>query len=136
MTGNPPLHHVGIVQATEEEALALMALMGLQEDYRGFVPEFSALCIFTKATTGSPIEFVVPDGGPLAKFNKGAGGLHHIALQVPDLDRLQRGLEAEGMKLLEPEHVKGAGDFLCNFLSPVYTRGITIEFVQPLNPAN
>lgn len=136
MTPNPPLHHVGIVQASEEEALTLMALMGLEEDYRGFVPQFSALCIFTKAVTGSPIEFVVPDGGPLAKFNKGAGGLHHIALQVPDLDALQRGLEAEGMKLLEPEHVKGAGDFLCNFLSPVYTRGITIEFVQLLNPAN
>lgn len=136
MTRNPPLHHVGIVQATEEEALTLMALMGLEEDYRGFVPQFSALCIFTKAATGSPIEFVVPDGGPLAKFNKGAGGLHHIALQVPDLDALQRGLEAEGMKLLEPEHVKGAGDFLCNFLSPVYTRGITIEFVQLLNAAD
>lgn len=136
MTPNPPLHHVGIVQASEEEALTLMALMGLEEDYRGFVPQFSALCIFTKAVTGSPIEFVVPDGGPLAKFNKGAGGLHHIALQVPHLDALQRGLEAEGMKLLEPEHVKGAGDFLCNFLSPVYTRGITIEFVQLLNPAN
>ncbi|TAJ70619.1 MAG: VOC family protein [Phenylobacterium sp.] len=132
MTRNPPLHHVGIVQATEEEALALMTLMGLEEDYRGFVPQFSALCIFTKAATGSPIEFVVPDGGPLAKFNKGAGGLHHIALEVPDLDALQRGLEAEGMKLLEAEHVKGAGDFLCNFLSPVYTRGITIEFVQLL----
>jgi hypothetical protein len=29
--------------------------------------------------------------------------------------------------------VKGAGNFLCNFLSPVYTRGITIEFVQLLD---
>jgi len=29
--------------------------------------------------------------------------------------------------------VKGAGDFLCNFLSPVYTRGVTIEFVQLLS---
>ncbi len=36
------------------------------------------------------------------------------------------------MRLLESEHVKGAGNFLCNFLSPVYTRGITIEFVQLL----
>jgi methylmalonyl-CoA/ethylmalonyl-CoA epimerase len=36
------------------------------------------------------------------------------------------------MKLLEPKHVKGAGPFLCNFLSPIYTRGITIEYVQLL----
>jgi catechol 2,3-dioxygenase-like lactoylglutathione lyase family enzyme len=136
MSAHPPLHHVGIVQPSEDDALALMALMGLEEDYRGFVPQWSALCIFTKALSGSPIEFVVPDGGPLAKFNKGAGGLHHVALQVRDLDAVQRSLEAEGMKLLEAEHVKGAGEFLCNFLSPVYTRGITIEFVQPLNPVN
>jgi catechol 2,3-dioxygenase-like lactoylglutathione lyase family enzyme len=134
MIADPPLHHVGIVQPTEEDALSLMALLGLEEDYRGFVPQWSALCIFTKARAGSPIEFVVPDGGPLAKFNKGAGGLHHVALQVRDLNAVQRGLEAEGMKLLEPEHVKGAGNFICNFLSPVYTRGITVEFVQLLSP--
>jgi catechol 2,3-dioxygenase-like lactoylglutathione lyase family enzyme len=132
MIQHPPLHHVGIVQPSEEDAAALMALLGLEEDYRGYVPQWSALCIFTKRAIGSPIEFVIPDGGPLLKFNKGAGGLHHIALEVPDLDALARKLEAEDMRLLEPEHVKGAGNFLCNFLSPVFTRGITIEFVQLL----
>ncbi len=126
------LHHVGIVQPTEADAKALMALLGLEEDYRGFVPQWSALCIFTVAKSGSPIEFVIPDGGPLERFNKGAGGLHHIALQVPSLGNLAKALEAEGMKLLEPEPVKGAGPFLCNFLSPIYTRGITIEFVELL----
>jgi methylmalonyl-CoA/ethylmalonyl-CoA epimerase len=126
------MHHVGIVQPSEADALALMGLLGLEEDYRGFVPQWSALCIFTKASGGSPIEFVIPDGGPLERFNKGAGGLHHIALQVPSLDDLAVGLEGEGMRLLEPTHVKGAGNFLCNFLSPIYTRGITIEFVELL----
>lgn len=126
------MHHVGIVQPTEADALAMMALLGLDEDYRGFVPEWSALCIFTKAARGSPIEFVVPDGGPLTKFNKGAGGLHHIALQVPSLDALAEALERDGMRLLEPTHVKGAGAFMCNFLSPLFTRGITIEFVELL----
>lgn len=128
----PPLHHVGIVQPSEEDAQTLMALMGLEEDYRGYVPQFSALCIFTKRQSGSPIEFVVPDGGPLVRFNKGAGGLHHIALQVSDLDALARDLAAQDMQLLEPQHVKGAGPFLCNFLSPIYTRGVMIEYVQLL----
>ena len=132
MNFGPPLHHVGIVQTSEEDALQLMTLLGLQEDYRGFVPQFSALCIFTRRTEGSPIEFVIPDGGPLERFNKGAGGLHHIALQVPDLDALAQDLAAQDMRLLEPTHVKGAGNFLCNFLSPLYTRGVTIEYVQML----
>jgi len=36
------------------------------------------------------------------------------------------------MKLLEENHVKGAGPFRCNFLSPVYTRGLTIEYIELL----
>lgn len=133
MIADPPLHHVGIVQPSEEEALAFMDLMGLHEDYRGYVPQFHALCIFTRRASGSPVELVVPDGGPLLKFNRGAGGLHHIAFEVPDLDALVRELAEKDMALLEPEHVKGAGNFLCNFLSPIYTRGITVEYVQPLD---
>ncbi|MBI1198458.1 MAG: VOC family protein [Phenylobacterium sp.] len=130
---NAPMHHVGIVQATEEDAAAMMALLGLEEDYRGFVPEWHALCIFTHPRGASPVEFVVPSGGPLVKFNKGAGGLHHIALQVPDLEALASELAEQDMRLLEPQHVKGAGNFLCNFLSPLYTRGLTVEFVQVLD---
>ncbi|WP_430425419.1 VOC family protein [Phenylobacterium sp.] len=129
---HPILHHVGIVMPDEEDVANMMALMGLEEDYRGFVPEWQALCIFTTPRGASPIEFVVPSGGPLANFNKGAGGLHHVALQVPDLDALAARLATDDMKLLEPKHVKGAGPFLCNFLSPIYTRGITIEYVQLL----
>lgn len=128
----PPLHHVGIVQMSEDDVAAMMAVLNLEEDYRGYVPEWHALCIFTKVASGSPIEFVVPDGGPLMKFNKGMGGLHHIALQVEDLDVAAADLAKQDMRLLEPKHVKGAGNFLCNFLSPVYTRGLTVEYVQVL----
>ena len=127
-TGN--LHHVGIIQPSEDEAQAMMALLGLEEDYRGYVERWRALCIFTKPRNATPVEFVIPNGGELAKFNKGFGGLHHIALTVASLARLKDRLEAEGMKLLEETPVKGAGPFLCNFLSPVYTRGVLVEFVE------
>jgi catechol 2,3-dioxygenase-like lactoylglutathione lyase family enzyme len=129
---SPAIHHVGIISPTEAYACFVMQLFGFVEDYRGFVSEWSALCIFTKPENGSPIEFVVPSGGPLEKFNKGAGGLHHIALEVPDIVALSNELDSSGMKLLAPTPVKGAGPFLCNFLDPTYTRGVTVEFVQPL----
>jgi methylmalonyl-CoA/ethylmalonyl-CoA epimerase len=133
MTSPPMLHHVGIVLHHESDAAEQMSLLGLQEDYRGYVPQWSALCIFTKAPSGSQIEYVIPNGGPLSTFNPGVGGLHHIALQVPDLDTLALELNAEGAKLLEPMHVRGAGRFLCNFLSPVYTRGLRVEYIQLLD---
>ncbi len=130
MTYLPVMHHVGIVLHNENDAIEQMSVLGLQEDYRGYVPQWSALCIFTKASSGSQIEFVIPDGGPLSTFNPGRGGIHHIAFEVPDLDRLALELQAEGMKLLEAAHVRGAGAFICNFLSPVYTRGLRVEYIQ------
>lgn len=130
---NLPLHHVGIVQPTENAAMTLMSLLGLEEDYRGFVATWSALCIFTKKLGAAPIEFVVPDGGALEGFNRGLGGLHHVAFEVESLEEISRRLAGAKMKLLEPERVKGAGEFWCNFLSPVYTRGLTVEFVEPFS---
>jgi methylmalonyl-CoA/ethylmalonyl-CoA epimerase len=130
LTFRPVLHHVGIVLHHESDAIDQMSLLGLQEDYRGYVSHWSALCIFTKASSGSQIEFVIPNGGPLSTFSPGLGGLHHIALQVPDLNKVALELQAEGMKLLEPVHVRGAGPFICNFLSPVYTRGLRVEYIQ------
>ena len=129
---NPPLHHVGIVQPDEETVQMVMQTLGLEEDYRGYVPQFNALCIFTRAAGRSPIEFVVPDGGPLVKFNKGVGGIHHIALEVPDLAAVTADFALQGIRMLEPEPVRGAGNFLCNFLMPSATRGIITEYVQML----
>ena len=125
-----PLHHVGIVLPSEEDVQTLMAVLGLEEDYRGYVPQWFALCIFAKADKGSLIEFVVPNGGPLERFNKGAGGVHHVAFETPDIAATMRAYEAKGLKFLEKEAIKGAGPFLCNFVSPVSTRGVMIELVQ------
>ena len=45
---------------------------------------------------------------------------------------LQADLAARDIPMLQPEPVKGAGDFLCNFVSPIATRGVLVEYVQPL----
>jgi methylmalonyl-CoA/ethylmalonyl-CoA epimerase len=125
------LHHVGVVSPGLEEAETLMANLGLVEDYRGYVEQWSCWCIFTKAASGAAIELVVAEGGPLARFNKGAGGVHHFAFEVEDIRAASAWAEGRGLKMLEPEPIKGAGDFWCNFIHPVATRGVQIEFVEP-----
>lgn len=130
---NPRVHHVGVVVASEAQALTQMARLGLKEDYRGRVEAWDVLCIFAQANGGSPIEFVVPGKeGPLRSFNNGLGGLHHLALTVPDLAEAMRRFEVLGMKFVAEQPVKGAGPFLCNFLPPIYTRGFAIELIQEL----
>jgi hypothetical protein len=111
----------------------MMQLLGLQEDYRGYVEAYQATCIFTARNGASPLELVVPSGGHLSGFNRGAGGLHHIALTVPSLAEKTTELASQGVKLLEPEPVRGAGPFLCNFLSPAYTRSFIVEFIEELD---
>lgn len=130
MFENYKLHHVGIVCPSLEEAAALMTLMRFEEDYRGFVEPWCCWCIFTRATTGAVIEVVVPEGGALARFNKGAGGVHHFAFEVESLAEATRWAEERGMRMIEPRPIKGAGNFWCNFLSPASTRGVQIEFVE------
>jgi methylmalonyl-CoA/ethylmalonyl-CoA epimerase len=127
------LHHVGVIVPSERQAGELMQTLGLVEHERGYVEAYEALCIFTAGNGGSPIELVVPSGGPLEQFNRGLGGLHHLAIAVDSLAALSAELAEQGIRLLEREPVRGAGAFLCNFLAPVYTRGTIVEFVEELH---
>ena len=127
------LHHVGIVQPDMAAAEAFMTLFDHTEDYRGYVEAFECWCIFCAAPEdGVAIELVVPTGGSLARFNRGAGGLHHYAFETEDIHALQCNLAERDVPMLLSEPVKGAGNFLCNFISPVATRGVLVEYVQLL----
>jgi hypothetical protein len=128
----PRLHHVGVVMPYVARAISLMELLGLSESYRGYVERYEALCIFTERNGASPLEFVVPTGGQLAKFNRGAGGIHHVAVEVDSIDAVAEELASRGMSLLETSPVRGAGDFVCNFLSPAYTGGVIVEFIESM----
>lgn len=129
------LHHVGIVQPDMDSALAYMALFGHTEDYRGYVEAFECWCLFcTAPDNGTAVELVVPTGGSLARFNRGAGGLHHYAFETPDIVALQKELATRDVTMLRETPVKGAGDFLCNFINPIATRGVLVEYVQPIEP--
>jgi catechol 2,3-dioxygenase-like lactoylglutathione lyase family enzyme len=122
------LHHIGIIVADVEQVEMLTALLGLERGREEYVAEYEAQCYFT-AGAGAAIEFIVPTGGKLRSFNKGFGGLHHIALEVDDLAAASTELAARGVKLLE-EHPVDAGTILINFVPPLYTRGIAVELVQ------
>lgn len=126
------LHHVGIVLPSLEDAEAHLRTFGLVEDYRGYVEPWNCWCIFTKTVAGgTAIELVVADDGPLLKFNGGVGGVHHFAYKIDDFNAAEAWCAKSDLKLVEPAPIKGAGDFWCNFIHPISTRGIQIELVKP-----
>jgi methylmalonyl-CoA/ethylmalonyl-CoA epimerase len=128
------LHHVGVVCPSERHALRLMRVLGLDERSRGEVPEYEAVCIFAAGTHGSAVELVIPRGGKLAEFNGGAGGLHHVAIAVPSLTALTDELSRRNVQLLERKPVQGAENFICNFLPPIFSGGVIVEFIELNDP--
>ncbi|MCY6485841.1 VOC family protein [Clostridium aestuarii] len=130
------MHHVGIVLPTMEAAHKFLETFGLETDYEGYVEAYKADLIFTKYTENeSPIELIIPkDGSVLKDFNKGKGGIAHIAYEVEDIEAVRKDFESKGMKMLEGSAVPGTSDIIVNFLRPKYGQGILVEYVQTVGP--
>lgn len=125
------LHHVGIIMNSMERAEAFLNQFGLEKDYMEYVDEYHADCLFTKYTEKeSPIELIIPTEGVLKEYNRGKGGIHHIAFEVEDVEAASREFEENGMEMLETTPVRGAGGIIVNFLRPRYGLGVLVEFVQ------
>lgn len=124
----PVIHHIGIIAINRKQIEQAKALLGLEEAYSGYVPAYQAECIFLVGQ-GPPIEFILSEQPVLKNFNRGIGGIHHIAFQVPSIAELAEELRLQGITMLEPRPVQGAGSFVVNFLSP-RVLGYTVEFVE------
>ena len=71
------------------------------------------------------------EDSPLARsIAKRGQGLHHIALAVEELAGTLRELENAGVKLIDREPRRGAGNALVAFLHPAGTSGVLIELVE------
>ena len=124
------LHHVGIV-ISPEKAERFMQKFGLETEFCEYVEAYQADCLFTKRRSDeSYIELVIPKGGVLAEYNQGKGGIHHIAFEVDDVEKVRQEYEAQGLHMLEKAAVPGAGGIIVNFLRPRFGEGILTEFVQ------
>lgn len=67
---------------------------------------------------------------PIAKFIEKRGpGLHHIALQVDDLEASIDRIKAAGGRVLN-EPKRGAGGHLYAFIHPESSGGVLIELIQ------
>lgn len=125
------LHHVGIIMTTMEKAEAFLDQFGLEKDYMEYVESYHAYCLFTKYTEKeSPVELIIPTEGVLTEYNKGKGGIHHIAFEVEDVEAAKEEFTSKGMEMLETTAVEGAGGIIVNFLRPRYGLGVLVEFVQ------
>ncbi len=81
---------------------------------------------------GSEIELLEPidPAGSVARFlEQHGGGLHHICLEVPNIDRALEELRAAGARVLD-EAPRETADGRGIFLHPKGTGGVLLELVQ------
>jgi len=130
MTG---LDHVAILVADLDAAIALYRdVYGLTLHEVEEVPsEKVRVAIFGHGA--GRIELVSPSGpdSPMAKtIEKRGEGLHHICLEVPDIEKAMAGLKARGAPLLDEKPRPGAGGARVAFVHPKGSRGVLVELRQ------
>ncbi len=126
------LDHVGMVVKNTEESLALLSrLFGFEMSESRTEQEagFKSTLVSTADVTFELIE-PIGEQGMIQKFvEKRGGGLHHISIQVGDLEGEMERLKALGVQFSsdEPARVSGAKVV---FIHPRSANGLLIELVQ------
>jgi methylmalonyl-CoA/ethylmalonyl-CoA epimerase len=81
----------------------------------------------------SRIELLQPTSpdSPVEKFmTKRGEGIHHIAVEVDDIDKALERLKAAGARLVDSEPRRGAHNSRIAFIHPSSTQGVLLELVQ------
>ena len=125
------LNHVAIVVENIEEAAALYSRVfgfELVETFRDPNQTFKSAMVRIQNAT---CELLEPIGdGPIAKYlRERGGGLHHVSLEVDDLDKELESLRAMGVRLIDSEPQQVGKDRIA-FLHPKAMKGVLIELVQ------
>ena len=70
-------------------------------------------------------------GSPIEKFiSKRGEGLHHIAVQVDNIELMLAHLKASGIRLIDQTPRKGAHNTRVAFIHPSSTHGVLVELVE------
>jgi methylmalonyl-CoA epimerase len=126
------IDHLGIAVRSIDGALDFYAgQLGMRVALREAVPQEKVNVAMLPAGDSrlELLEPAAPDS-PIARFlDKRGEGLHHVALQVPDLAAAVERLKSSGARLLnEPQ--SGAGGHTYVFIHPASTGGVLLELIQ------
>jgi methylmalonyl-CoA/ethylmalonyl-CoA epimerase len=129
---NPVLHHVAVVVADLDEALARYRMLGFAGGERFVLAEQAVEVATLRSGTGW-IELIRPTDpdGPIARYLAKRGeGVHHVAYAVPDLRASLNELAAAGIRLIDAAPRIGAHGWRIAFIHPESCAGVLTELVQ------
>lgn len=133
MSGDIKVHHIAIAVDDIDQSLAFwrdalgLTLGGVDE-----VPEQKAKVAFLDAGE-SHVELVQPtaDDTGVARFlAQRGGGIHHLCLEVDDIDAALASLKAKGVRLINEEPLTRENGRRYAFIHPKSTGGVLLELYE------
>jgi methylmalonyl-CoA epimerase len=126
------VHHIGIaVNNLKESAAVFEKLLGIKAHIQSVTSQKVTEACF-RLGGGVEIDLLEPMGpdSAVAKFLEKRGeGLHHIALEVDDVNGELRAVGEKGFQLIDKEGRDGAAGQI-GFLHPKSLNGVLVEFLQ------
>jgi methylmalonyl-CoA epimerase len=127
------ISHLGIATKGIEEALKFWEnALGL-ENVHTEVVEDQKVRVAMLPIGETRIELLEPTSpdSPISKFlEKRGGGIHHIAVEVEDIEAALLKLKSEGARLIDEHPRIGAENCLVAFVHPSSASGVLLELVQ------
>jgi lactoylglutathione lyase/methylmalonyl-CoA/ethylmalonyl-CoA epimerase len=127
------INHLGIAVRSIDDALKFYAdALGLTLTGQEVVEEQGVRVAFLPVGP-SRIELLeaIDETSPVAKFIAKRGeGIHHICLEVEDIEAKLRELKAAGVRLIDEAPRAGAGGHKIAFVHPASAHGVLIELTE------
>jgi methylmalonyl-CoA/ethylmalonyl-CoA epimerase len=127
------IDHIGIATKGIDEALKFWAdALGLENVHTETVDD-QKVRVAMLPLGESRIELLEPtsEDSPISKFlEKRRGGIHHIAVEVEDIQTSLKQLKDRGAKLIDESPRIGAEGCLVAFVHPSASGGVLLELVQ------
>src|SRR5688572_17024587 len=127
------INHLGIATKSIDNALKFWNdALGL-ENIHTEVVEDQKVRVAMLPVGESRIELLEPtsDDSPISKFlEKRGGGIHHIAVEVDDIEAALEKLRSQGARLIDEKPRIGAEGCLVAFVHPGSTGGVLLELVE------
>lgn len=129
------INHLGIATKGIDEALKFWEdALGLENVHTEEV-EDQKVRVAMLPIGESRIELLEPtsEDSPITKFlEKRGGGIHHIAVEVEDIEATLAKLKRAGARLIDENPRIGAEGCLVAFVHPSSANGVLLELVQSI----
>ena len=127
------ISHLGIATKDIDEALKFWQdALGLEQTHHETV-EDQKVRVAMLPIGETRIELLEPTSpdSPISKFlEKRGGGIHHIAVEVENIEESLRQLKQNGARLIDETPRLGAENCLVAFVHPQSAGGVLLELIQ------